>query len=134
MKLVPLFLLACAAQLPAQLSQPNDSGVAMGHLHLAVRDVDAQKAFWIALGGVPAVNGRLQLIQFPGMFVMLRKAEPTGGTVGSVVNHVGFKVKDMKESRARFNAAGMKTEPGASATQFWVYAPDDIKVEMTEDP
>src|SRR5437588_2968889 len=132
MKLANLLLLSCAPLL-AQLSAPNDAGVAMGHIHLAVRDVDAQKAFWIALGGVPAVNGRLQLIQFPGMFVMLRKAEPTGGTVGSVVNHVGFKVKDMKESRARFNAAGMKTEPGASATQFWVYAPDDIKVEMTED-
>ena len=33
------------------------------------------------LGGTPVQNGALQLIQFPGTFVMLRKAEPTGGTV-----------------------------------------------------
>jgi catechol-2,3-dioxygenase len=32
----------------------------MGHLHLVVRDVDAQKKFWIALGGTPVKNGTLQ--------------------------------------------------------------------------
>ena len=106
----------------------------MGHLHLAVRDVSAQQAFWTALGGVPVTNGRLQLIQFPGTFVMLRKAEPTGGTDGSVINHIGFLVKSLAGTRAKCEAAGMKTEPGAAPNQIWVYAPDAIKVEMTEDP
>jgi catechol 2,3-dioxygenase-like lactoylglutathione lyase family enzyme len=136
MKLHKIFLLTCAAciPLPAQLAAPNDAGVAMGHLHLSVRDVDAQKAFWTTLGGVPVVNGRLQLIQFPGTFIMLRKAEPSGGTVGSVINHIGFKVKSLEESLARWKAAGLKTEPGANPKQMWVWAPDEIKVEMTEDP
>jgi glucose/arabinose dehydrogenase len=35
----------------AQLSAPNASGVAMGHLHYRVRDVEANKKFWVALGG-----------------------------------------------------------------------------------
>src|SRR5689334_12753497 len=100
MKLLNFLLLACAMAFPvfAQLSAPNESGVAMGHIHLTVRDLDAHKAFWAALGGVPVVNGRLQLIQFPGTYIMLRKAEPTGGTVGSVINHIGFKVKNLQES------------------------------------
>jgi catechol 2,3-dioxygenase-like lactoylglutathione lyase family enzyme len=136
MKLLNLLLLACAACLPvlAQLSAPNDAGVAMGHIHLLVRDVDAQKAFWVAVGGVPVVNERLQLIQFPGTFIMLRKGEPTGGTVGSVINHIGFKVKNLQESLAKWKAAGLKTEPGSNPKQMWVWAPDEIKVEMSEDP
>ncbi len=135
MKLLNLPMLACAALVPvmAQLSAPNDNGVAMGHLHLTVRDVDAQKAFWTALGGIPVVNGRLQLIQFPGTFIMLRKGEPTGGTVGSVINHLGFKVKSLEESRVGWKAAGLKTEPGGNPKQMWLWAPDEIKVEMSED-
>lgn len=135
MHLPNLFLLLAAASAPAlaQLSAPNDAGVAMGHVHLTVRDVDVQKAFWTALGGVPVTNGRLQLIQFPGMFVMLRKGEPTGGTEGSVINHFGFKVKSLRDIQAKSVAAGAKTAPGSNPAQIWVYAPDDLKLEMTED-
>ena len=35
----------------AQLSEPNADGVAMGHLHYHVRDVEANKRFWVTLGG-----------------------------------------------------------------------------------
>jgi extradiol dioxygenase family protein len=50
-----------AAQLPAQLAAiTGNRGVSMGHLHVVVRDVDAQKKFWVALGGTPVKNGTLQ--------------------------------------------------------------------------
>ena len=117
----------------AQLAAPNEAGVAMGHLHLTVRDAEAHKKFWSTLGGTPVQNGRLQLIQFPGVFVMLRQAEPKGGTEGSTVNRVGFRVKNLKESLARWEAAGIKALPNATAKQAWLSAPDDIKIEITED-
>src|SRR5688572_8661078 len=68
----------------AQLAAPGDAGVVMGHLHLTVQDIEAHRRFWTTLGGIPVQNGPLQLIQFPGVFVMLRQAESTGGTYGSV--------------------------------------------------
>ena len=117
----------------AQLAPPGEAGVVMGHLHLTVRDLDAQRAFWSALGGTPVQNGNLQLIQFPGTFVMLRKAEPTGGTVGSVVNHVGFLVKSLKEWQDKAQASGWKTEAGTNPKQFYILSPDDVRIEMTED-
>ena len=49
--LVALLALAAAAPAAAQLSRANAAGVAMGHLHYVVRDVAANKAFWVALGG-----------------------------------------------------------------------------------
>src|ERR1700722_6844188 len=90
-------VLACSVSAPAQLLAPNADGVSMGHIHLTVRDIDANESFFKLLGGTPVSNGPLRLIEFPGMYVMLRKGEPSGGSVGSTVNHVGFQVKSMKD-------------------------------------
>ena len=32
--------------LPAQLVPPNSTGDAIGHIHLNVRDIEAQQRFW----------------------------------------------------------------------------------------
>jgi catechol 2,3-dioxygenase-like lactoylglutathione lyase family enzyme len=117
----------------AQLASPGESGVVMGHLHLAVKDLDAQQKFWSALGGTPVQNGPLALIQLPGTFVMLRKAEPTGGSVGSTINHVGFLVKDIGPWIAKWKAAGLTMEPQARPTQVYLIGPDDVRVEILED-
>ena len=95
----------------AQLVEPNQVGVRMGHIHLAVRDVDAQKQFWLSvMGGTLVNNGPLELIQFPGVFIMLRRAEPSGSPAGSIVEHFGFIVKDMPGALARWKAAGVKID------------------------
>src|SRR5262250_3567306 len=58
----------------AQLAPANDMGVALGHMHLAVKDVEANKQFFTTmLGGRLVTNGSLTLIEFPGIFVMLRQ-------------------------------------------------------------
>jgi hypothetical protein len=46
----------------------------MGHLHLTARDGAEGRKFWAAMGGATVQNGTLQLIQFPGTFVMIRQA------------------------------------------------------------
>jgi hypothetical protein len=89
-----LVLIAAAfAVLPAsaQLAPANSSGVTMGHIHLFVKDVEAQKKFWTAtMGGTVVQNGPLMLIQFPGVYIMLRQADPAGPPAGSIVDHFGF--------------------------------------------
>jgi catechol 2,3-dioxygenase-like lactoylglutathione lyase family enzyme len=117
----------------AQLAAPGESGVVMGHLHLTVKDLEAQRAFWAALGGTPVQNGPLALIQLPGTFVMLRQGTPAGGTVDSTINHVGFLVKDIQPWIAKWQAAGLKMEPQARPTQVYLIAPDDVRVEILED-
>jgi hypothetical protein len=48
----------------AQLAPPNDIGVALGHIHVAVKDVEVHQSFWTtALGGTLVTNGPLTLIQ-----------------------------------------------------------------------
>jgi catechol 2,3-dioxygenase-like lactoylglutathione lyase family enzyme len=64
---------------------------------------------------------------------MVRQAEPTGGTVGSVINHFGFNVKDIKSSVAAWRAAGLSVETTARADQAWLMTPDGARVEILED-
>src|ERR1700752_1914822 len=80
-----------------QLAAPNAAGVAMGHLHYHVRDVEANRRFWLTLGGVvPAESPRAvlgpgtEVVRFPGVLVVLTPLASAGGTNGSVVNHVAF--------------------------------------------
>lgn len=127
--------LLCARPALAQLVEPNQVGVRMGHLHLAVKDVDAQKGFWISvMGGTLVKNGTLELIQFPGVFIMLRQAESPAPPAGSIVDHFGFVVKDMPAALARWKAAGIKTEPTENPNEVYVLAPDGIRLEVYGEP
>ena len=137
--LTAAWLLAFSSSSPAlaQLAPPNDIGVALGHIHLVVKDVEVQKPFWTTmLGGTLVTNGPLTLIQFPGVFVMLRQAEPTGPPAGSIVDHFGLVYKDLAAARARWKAAGVKYDVGEiNPNQGYVYAPDSpIRVEVFGDP
>ena len=126
-----------AAPALAQLAPPNDIGVALGHIHLAVKDAEAQKQFWTTtLGGTVVTNGPLTLIQFPGVFIMLRQAEAAEPSAGSIVDHFGFVYKDLTAARARWKAAGVKYDVGEiNPNQGYVYAPDSgIRVEVFGDP
>ena len=118
-----------------QLYTPNAADVAMGHLHYNVRDIEANRKFWIALGAQPVMLGTREVLKFPGVMVLLTQAESSGGTEGSVVNHVGFRVPHVVQSLDRLKAAGYKTELAASATGKVgsVYSPEDERIELLED-
>ena len=91
-----LLFLAAVGSLFAQLAAPNASGVSVGHIHLVVADPDAQKKLWVdVLGGQVTHAGALEMLKFPGVFVVVQKARtpPTEGSDGSTVNHFGFLVK-----------------------------------------
>src|SRR5713226_6785932 len=88
----------------AQLSPPNTSGVAMGHLHYHVRDLEAHKRFWMALGGKPTKVGTTDVMKFPDILIFLTQGESSGGTEGSTVNHVGFRVPDLPAMLAKLKA------------------------------
>ena len=131
-------LVACAAFAAAtgvagadDLSAPNAAGVAMGHLHYVVRDVAANKAFWVKLGGRSVLfNGTTEGIVFPDVVVLLRQGEPAGGTEGSVVNHVAFRVKSLAAiERAGFKVEYIAQVPGVGS----VHTPEGERIELFDD-
>ena len=115
----------------AELSPPNATGVAMGHLHYVVRDVAANKAFWVALGGRSVLfNGTTEGIVFPDVVVLLRQGEPAGGTEGSVVNHVAFRVKSLAAlENAGFEVEHAEQYPGVAS----IHTPEGERIELFDD-
>src|SRR5688572_4405569 len=113
------------------LSAPNASGVAMGHLHYVVRDVAANKAFWVKLGGRSVLfNGTTEGVVFPDVVVLLRQGESSGGTEGSVVNHVAFRVKSVAAiEKAGFEVEYNEQYPGVAS----VHTPEGERIELFDD-
>ena len=131
-KLLLLPLLLAAAAL-AQLKSPNDAGVAMGHLHIRAADLAPHEKFWTALlESAPRKNGNMLVYRYPGGVLLLQAMASSGGTVGSVVEHVGFQVKSLKRSLARVQEAGFAV-PAITGAQAFVMAPGDVRVELSEE-
>jgi catechol 2,3-dioxygenase-like lactoylglutathione lyase family enzyme len=119
----------------AQLGERNQLGIRMGHVHLLVRDLDAQRHFWTSvMGGTLVRNGSLELIEFPGVYVMLEMAENPPPPAGSIVDHFGFIVKDMPAALAKWQASGAQTTPTENPNEVYVLAPDGIRVEVYGEP
>jgi catechol 2,3-dioxygenase-like lactoylglutathione lyase family enzyme len=112
-----------------------DSGVAMGHYHLNAKDPVTTKDFWVGmLGGVSVKPlGNNEIVKFPGVLVFIKKGDPTGGTVGSSVNHIGFTVRDLAGYRQKLQAAGFKVDDNANGVQFMFNGPDEVRIELSEN-
>ena len=127
--------------------------VVYGHHHLNTTDMAAQKRFYVeTLGGTLATIGtnNLEVIAFPNVFLFFRPMQaPTGGTIGSTVNHIGFSVPDLKPVVAKLKANGYKmiTSESVAATVTvtgdiaaaspttniaFALGPEDVKVELVE--
>ena len=132
--LVCLLAVAVATPAAAQLTVPNAAGVSLGHIHLYVSDVAAQQKFWATMGGTPVANQKLEMFQVPGVFILLRRSDTKGGTVGSVVNHLGFAFKDLAAAKAKWQAAGYAIEPGEDPNHGYILGPDGIRLEFSGDP
>jgi len=132
---ITVFLLGAALIAPAegQLAPPNAAGVSAGHIHLYVSDVAAHQKFWALMGGVPVANQRLEMIQFPGAFILVRRGETKGGTAGSIVNHFSLVWKDLPAAMAKWKAAGYNVEPD-DPNHGYILGPDGIRLEFFGDP
>jgi len=130
--------LLTAAALPAQLTSPNAAGVTLGHIHLIVKDVDAQTRFLVdMLGGTVVMNDKLPEIQFPGVYILLRQGDSSGPNETAVVDHFGFIIRDLPPLIEKWKAAGLKVTQSALArnhNQAYVTGPEGIHIEVFGDP
>src|SRR2546427_4060820 len=121
----------------AQPAPFNQVGVTMGHWHIASKDVEANKKLFLAMGGKLFMPGGNPLIMFPGLYINLNLGteKGEGGTVGSVVNHVGFIVNNVQQRVAQWKAAGVKVLPGNNnrQDQAFVETADGVRIEILED-
>jgi catechol 2,3-dioxygenase-like lactoylglutathione lyase family enzyme len=140
MRLSLPLLLAFAAAAPALAQNqpappptvtPNAAGVSFLHIHLYVRNVEAQRNFWLALAGAPQTG---RGIRIGTASISINPGEPKGGNEGTSIDHAAFKVKNLKDTVAKLEAAGGKVTPGSRPQIAFVLAPEGVKLELLEDP
>jgi len=131
-------LLTLLPQANAQLAVPNESGLAFGHVNVNVSDPDLHARLWVEhFDGVVTRKGDLTAIRFPGFLVSLTEAAPTGGSQGSVMNHFGFKVRNLAKFLGAWRAAGYPVDREFNGAEgqpnAYVTMPDGVWVELQED-
>ena len=143
-------LFLAALPVLAQLPTPNKAGVSAGHDVLRSKDAAAANKFFQTLGAHPdPFAGTNTINVFPSLLVFVTgggggrgrgKQNPNPapppellGSEGSVLDFLGFSVKDLKGSLAKWAEAGIKPEPGGSSKQVFLLSPDKIKIRVRED-
>jgi catechol 2,3-dioxygenase-like lactoylglutathione lyase family enzyme len=112
-----------------------------------------QKKFYIdTLGGtlVKIGTNQQEIIKFPNVLMFFRPMQaPTGGSIGTTVNHFGFSVPDLRPVVEKIKANGFKmiTRTEVAATQdvkddiavlnpstsiAFALGPDEVKVELVQ--
>ncbi len=148
-------LLWMPAAAGAQILVAGAGPVVYGHHHLNTTDMAAQKKFYVdTLGGTVVRFGsgdrQQEIIKFPNVLMFFRPMQaPTGGSIGTTVNHIGFSVPDLKPLVAKIRANGFKmitaesvaanvkvTDDIAASSPTtnlaFALGPEDVKVEFVE--
>jgi catechol 2,3-dioxygenase-like lactoylglutathione lyase family enzyme len=138
--LIAGLFLASTVMAGTAMAQPapfNEVGVTMGHWHIISKDVEANKKIFLGMGAKMFMIGGNPFMMFPGTYINLTlgNEKGEGGTVGSVVNHVGFIVNNVQERVAQWKAAGVAVLPGGNnrLDQAFVETPDGVRMEVLED-
>lgn len=123
----------------AQLAPPNDIGLTFAHVHLSVADLDLHKRLWSELlDGEVVEQAGYVAIRVPGTLIFLTDRAPTAPSVGSAVNHVGFKVRDLEAVLSEWRSQGYEVDAefmgGEGFPQAYVTMPNGTRVELTGDP
>ena len=150
----PIALMASALLLVARAQHPSaqllnkQAPVVVGHYHLNVTSVEANKKFWVdTLGGTALKLGsdNIDVIKFRDVFLFLRVQPPTGPTRGTTFDHIGFAVPDVPATTTKVVAngyrltVGREPAPGQTASPptagnygrfSYLLAPDGVKVEL----
>lgn len=126
--------------LAAQLApESNELGIRFAHVHLNVTDVAANEELWSnVFDGQIVVHGTLHTVRFPNMLVVFNEREPTGPSQGTVMDHFGFKVRDIQRILDEWRARGLEVQSEFNGAEgfrnAYLLAPDGVRVELQEDP
>lgn len=131
-----VFLLAAPSH--AQLAPPNEAGVTFGHVHLNVADIEVHKRLWVEhFDGVVVEKGPLTTVRLRGSIIALSEREPAAGSESTVMDHVGFKVRDFDGKLAAWRASGYEVQREfvgiEGARNAYLLAPDQIRIELQEE-
>jgi catechol 2,3-dioxygenase-like lactoylglutathione lyase family enzyme len=147
-----LLLLPSAAS--AQLVAAKEGPIVYGHHHVNATSPAEHKKFWAdTLGGtvIKVGTGNLEIVRMTNVLIFMREQAAKGGTKGSVHDHIGLSVPNLRSTLEKVIANGFRNVTAAEALPgmtvkgdivdlgtgavsaiAYVLGPDDVKVELLE--
>jgi hypothetical protein len=137
--LLTLAALSVALPVRGQSAGSQSGKVILSQLYFNVQNAEISKKFWTSLGGTPGTSRSDETVSFPGVRIHLKQIAPgeqiPAPSAGSIVNHVGFRVRNVAEVLAKWKSEGLKIATSPKPGQGYVFTPDDLmRVEIAEDP
>ena len=152
--LVTLFLAVPTVNAWAQLLAAKEGPIVYGHHHVNATNPAEHKKFWAdTLGGTVikvGTDGR-EIIRMPNVLIFWREQAAKGGTKGSVHDHIGLSVPNLRATLAKVTADGFRNitaqdalpgqkvvgdivelGTGPVSALAYILGPDDVKVEVLE--
>ena len=147
---VALMFVAAALAYPAAQILNKEAPLRVGHYHLNVSSIAEHKRFWVdTLGGKAGKFGNEETVAFGDVLLFLKEQKPTGGSRGTVLDHIGLAAPDVPALVKKVVDGGYKRtvgrETAATAAQpaggvsevygrfEYLLGPDDVKVEVVTD-
>ena len=127
------------APVHAQIAAPNDAGVAFGHVHLHVADVDLHGRLLTELFDAKLrERAGFTAAELPGALIFLTPEEPTAPSRATVMDHFALEVRDLGTVLEAWQTLGYESDArGASeggAPSAFITLPDGTRLELLENP
>jgi catechol 2,3-dioxygenase-like lactoylglutathione lyase family enzyme len=138
----------------AQLLAAKDGPIVYGHHHVNATNPAEHKKFWAdTLGGAVIKVGtdNREIIRMPNVLIFMREQAAKGGTKGSVHDHIGLSVPNLRPVLDKVKANGYRIVTAAEALPgqkvngdvvevgtgpvsalAYILGPDEVKVELVE--
>src|SRR5688572_26894976 len=111
-----LLLLPSAAS--AQLVAAKEGPIVYGHHHVNATSPAEHKKFWAdTLGGTVITVGtdKREIIRMTNVLIFMREQAAKGGTKGSVHDHIGLSVPNLRQTLDKVKANGFRNVTPAEA-------------------
>lgn len=128
----------------AQIAAPNDAGVAFGHVHLHVADVDLHGHLLTELfDATLKEKAGYTAVEIPGALIFLTADEPTAPSRATAMDHFALEVRDLDAVLAAWRDLGYEVdaggpaeahEPADAARRAFITLPDGAGLEIQENP
>ena len=122
----------------AQMAPLGDSAMVMGHVHLNVVDIEAQKKFFMSqFDAQPFEHKGLEGVKVPGMLILFTKKAATHPSSATVLDHFGFKVRSREEMITNARASGYQISREFIGSEgfpnAYIVGPEGVNIELRED-
>ena len=129
LRIIAVWLFAALAAV-AQRDAPN---VTFGHIHINSADPNKTIAFWTDVIGLSTWSrDSLNGVSTLGVLIVIARSAPSGPSAGSAIDHIGFKVPDLRPFIGKLANTNYKSFQPAG-DQLMIDGPDGVRIELAED-